>query len=136
MNIIQHHDNFNFEAFFQKKRTEYIGMDFDDFTNFISRAGEVHSFMATSDLDNRVGRAITGLLANDSVAAELATKAKAAAVIILCSAEADRQLTVGEVGYIAEFAALLPEGCDVDWTVADSDCPDVNAVTTIILFSV
>lgn len=52
--IIQHHEPFDFESFFEGIKSQYIGIDYHDFSNFLHTAGKKHSFMGSAGGKDRV----------------------------------------------------------------------------------
>lgn len=52
--IIQHHEPFDFESFFEGIKSQYIGLDYHDYSNFLHTAGKKHSFMGSAVGKDRV----------------------------------------------------------------------------------
>lgn len=133
-NIIQHHEPIDFESFFENLKSQYIGIDYQDYMTFMHSDGEKHSFIGDAELKDRVENAIRNAVASDE-AAELISRASNVMITIIRSSEAERPLTVEELQYLNEFIPKFPENCDVVWGLAE-DSTLGNTVKVIILASV
>lgn len=133
-NIIQHHQQFDFEAFFKNIKSQYIGLDYNDYLNFLHTDGEKHSFMGRAEWKDRVKNALENAIASDE-AVEIINRATSVVINLMRSSEAERPLTVDEVQYLNEFMTGFPENCDVTWSLSE-DSTLGNAVKAIILVNV
>lgn len=118
INIIQHHKPFDFETFFKRQENAYLGIDYQDYDSIFVDAKEVHSFIGTSDAENRVEAAIGDAL-NDSYS--IVNKAKAVLILFLHSSDTKRSLHLDEMSSINEMMSRFPEGCNIVWGIADDD---------------
>ena len=130
-NIIQHHQQFDFEAFFENIKSQYIGLDYQDYLNFMHTDGEKHSFMGRAEWKGRLKNAIENAIASDE-AVEIINRATSVMINVIRSSEAERPMTVYEVQYLNEFISGFPENCDVTWGLSE-DSTLGNAVKAIIL---
>ena len=133
-NIIQHHQQFDFEAFFENIKSQYIGLDYQDYQNFMHTDGEKHSFMGRAEWKGRLKNAIENAIASDE-AVEIINRATSVMINVIRSSEAERLMTVYEVQYLNEFISGFPENCDVTWGLSE-DSTLGNAVKAIILVNV
>lgn len=133
-NIIQHHQQFDFEAFFENIKSQYIGLDYQDYLNFMRTDGEKHSFMGRAEWEGRLKNAIENAIASDE-AVEIINRATSVMINVIRSSEAERPMTVYEVQYLNEFISGFPENCDVTWGLSE-DSTLGNAVKAIILVNV
>ena len=133
-NIIQHHQPFDFEIFFENIKSQYIGIDYHDYLTFLHTDGEKHSFMGRAEWKSRVENALGNAMASDE-AVEIINLASSVIITIIRSSEAERPLTVEEVQYLNEYFTEFPENCDVVWGLAD-DSTLGNAVKVIILVNI
>lgn len=129
--IIQHHAPFDFESLFKDAKSQYIGVDYRDFSNFLHTAGEKHSFMGDAAGEDRVKAALESIMASDE-AAEIIKHASFVRFIIISSSEMSEQITMNEVGYLSEFTSRLPDNCGVTWGIAEYASPG-NTVKVIML---
>lgn len=132
--IIQHHEPFDFESFFENIKSQYIGLDYHDYLTFMYKEGEKHSFMGRAEWKDRVENALGNAIDSDEVV-EIITRASNVMIIIIRSSEAERPLTKEEVQFINEFITGLPKNCDVIWGLAE-DSTLGNSVKAVILANV
>lgn len=132
--IIQHHEPFDFESFFKTIRSEYVGLDYGDYSGFLHSDGEKHSFIGRAEWKNRVEIALCNATASDE-ALEIINRASSVMIIILHSSEAERPVTMEEVQYLSEFITGFPENCEVVWGLAE-DSTLGNAIKAIILVNI
>lgn len=132
MNIIQHHEPFDFETFFKQQKNVYIGVDYQDYENIFIDAKEVHSFIGTSDSENRVEAAIRDAL-NDSEV--IIDKAKSVLIQFLHSSGSKRSLHLDEMSSINEMMARFPEDCNIVWGLSDDDTLG-NAVKVMLIVAI
>lgn len=118
MNIIQHHEPFDFETFFKRQENACLGIDYQDFENIFLDAREVHSFIGTSDADNRVEAAIGDVLTDGE---GIINKAIAVLIQFLHSSDTRRSLRLDEMSSINEMMSKFPEECNIVWGIADDD---------------
>ena len=130
-NIIQHHRQFDFETFFENIKSQYIGLDYRDYLNFLHADGEKHSFIGQAEDEDRVKNALGNAIASDE-AEEIINRATSLMINVVHSSEAERPLSVAEVQYLNEFITEFPGDCDVTWSLAE-DITLGNAVKVIIL---
>lgn len=134
MNIIQHHQPFDFEKFFQNETSKYINIDYNDYQTLFKEEGEVHSFIGESDSNDRVKDAIAKAVASDHTG-KILSQVKTAMIAIVHSLEAPKPLTMDEVQAITEFVSNLPNECDVVWGVSND--PDLrDSVRVMLLFRI
>lgn len=131
--IIQHHDPVDFEKFYETIKVGYIGIDYQDFTTFMSQPGEKHSFIGRAEWKERVKSAMEGAIASDE-AVEIINRASSAMITIARSPEAERPLLMDEIQYVNDFVSGLPSDCDVIWGLTD-DTALGNEVKIIILIN-
>lgn len=129
--IIQHHEPFDFESFFEGIKSQYIGLDYHDFSYFLHTVGVKHSFMGSADGENRVKAALENIMVSDE-AVEIINHASSVMLTLIRSSETYGQITMDEVGYMNEFISDLPNNCDVVWGIAE-DVSLGNTIKTIIL---
>lgn len=132
--IIQHHEPFDFESFFENIKSQYIGIDYQDYHDFLNTDGEKHSFMGCAEWNDRVKNSIGNAIAYDE-AVEIFNSASSIMITIIRSSEAERPLTVEEMLYLNEFITGFSENCDVVWGLAE-DSTLGNAVKIIILVNI
>lgn len=129
--IIQHHEPFDFESFFEGIKSQYIGLDYNDFSNFLHTVGGKHSFMGSAEGKDRVKVALENIMASDE-AAEIINHASSVMLTLIRSSETSDQVTMDEIGYLSEFISGLPNNCDVVWGIAEDDSLG-NTIKTIII---
>jgi len=132
--IIQHHEPFDFESFFKTIRSEYVGLDYGDYSDFLHIDGEKHSFIGRAEWKNRVEIALGNAIASDE-AVEIINRALSAIITIFRSSEAEQPVTMAEVQYLNEFITGFPENCEVVWGLAE-DSTLGNAIKAIILVNI
>ena len=133
-NFIQHHQPFDFETFFENIKSQYIGLDYHDYLNFLHTDGVIHSFIGQAEGEDRVKNALRNAIASDE-AEEIINRATSLMINVLRSSEAERPMTVDEVQYLNEFMTGFPENCDVTWGLSEDSTPG-NVVKAIILVNV
>lgn len=133
-NIIQHHELFDFESFFENIKSQYIGLDYHDYLNFMYTDGEKHSFIGRAEWKDRVKNALENAIASDE-AVEIINRASSVIINIIRSSEALRPLTMEEIQYLNEYLTGFSENCDVTWGLSE-DSSLGNAVKVIILANV
>lgn len=133
-NIIQHHQQFDFAAFFENIKSQYIGLDYNDYLNFLHTDGVIHSFMGRAEWKDRVKNALDNAIASDE-ADVLINRATTVMINVMRSSEAERPLMMDEMQYINEFITGIPENCNVTWGLSE-DSSLGNAVKVIILVNV
>lgn len=133
-NIIQHHELFDFESFFENIKSQYIGLDYHDYLNFMYTDGEKHLFIGRAEWKDRVKNALENAIASDE-AVEIINRASSVIINIIRSSEALRPLTMEEIQYLNEYLTGFSENCDVTWGLSE-DSSLGNAVKVIILANV
>ena len=133
-NIIQHHQQFDFRSFFENIKSQYIGLDYNDYLNFMHTDGEKHSFIGQAEGEDRVKNALGNAIASDE-AVEIINRATTVMINVMRSSEAERPLMMDEMQYINEFITGIPENCNVTWGLSE-DSSLGNAVKVIILVNV
>ena len=133
-NIIQHHELFDFESFFENIKSQYIGLDYHDYLNFMHTDGEKHSFIGRAEWKNRVKNALENAIASDE-AVEIINRASSVIINIIRSSEAVRPITIEEIQYLNELISGFSENCNVTWGLSE-DSSLGNAVKVIILANV
>lgn len=131
MDIIQHHSHIDFESLFENIKSRYVGLDYNDFSNFMHLSGEKHSFMGCAECKDRVENALANAICSDE-AAGIIRRATYVMITIVRSSEAERPLTVDEVKYLNEFISRFPGNCEVVWGLAEDETIG-NAVKVILL---
>lgn len=130
-NIIQHHELFDFESFYQTVKAVYINIDYQDFATFMIQDGEKHSFMGRGEWKDRIETALGSAIASDE-AVEIINRASSVMITIVRSPEAERPLLMEEMQFLQDFISGLPSECDIVWGIADD--PSLgNEVKAIIL---
>ncbi|MDE5689806.1 MAG: hypothetical protein K2I38_03820 [Duncaniella sp.] len=133
-NIIQHHPRFDFEPFFENIKSQYIGLDYHDYLNFLHTDGEKHSFFGTAECEDRVKNALGNAIASDE-ADGIINRATSVMINVMRSSKADRLLSMEEMQYLSEFITGISENCDVTWGLSE-DSTLGNIVKVIILANV
>lgn len=133
-NIIQHHRQFDFETFFKNVKSQYIGLDYHDYLNFLHTYGEKHSFIGQAEGDDRVKKALRNAIASDE-SEETVNRATSLMINVIHSSEAEYPLMMNEIQYLNNFIAGISDNCDITWGLSvDSNLG--NAVKVIILANV
>lgn len=117
LNIIQHHEVFDFKTFYESVRPGYIGIDFKDFETFMLTDGVKHSFIGKSDGSNRIKDACANALFGHE---EVVKQASSMMITIVRSPDAPNALKMEEMLFMNDFIPTLPNGCDVIWGIADN----------------
>lgn len=133
-NIIQHHQPFDFETFFENIKFQYIGVDYHDYLNFLHTDGKKHSFIGQADWKDRMENALRNAIASDE-AMEIINRASTVMITVIRSSEADCPITMEEIQYLNEFVTGFSENRDVVWGLAE-DSSLGNAVKVVILANV
>ena len=133
-NIIQHHEPFDFNTFFENIKPQYIGLDYHDYLNFLHTDGEKHSFIGTADCGERVKNALGDAIVSDE-AEEIINRATALMINVIRFSEAEHPLMMEEMQYLNEFIAGVSENCDVTWGLSE-DSTIGDAVKVILLANV
>lgn len=133
-NIIQHHELFDFESFFENIKSQYIGLDYHDYLKFMHTEGEKHSFIGRAERKDRVKNALENAIASDE-AVEIINRASSVMINIISSSEARRPLTMEEMQHLNEFITGISENCDVVWGLTEDDSLG-DAVKVIILVDI
>lgn len=128
LNIIQHHEVFDFKTFYESVRPGYIGIDFKDFEIFMQTDGMKHSFIGKSGGSNRIQDACANALYGHE---EIVRQASSMMITIVRSPDAPKPLKMEEMLFMNEFISTLPDGCDVIWGIADD--PSLGNEVRIIL---
>lgn len=132
--IIQHHEAFDFESFFKKVKSGYVGLDFGDFCNFLHAADEIHSFMGRAEWTDRVKNALGSAIASDE-AVEIINRASSVMLTIVRNPKAERPVSMDEIQYIIEFVSRFPNDCNMVWGLAD-DSSLGNVVKVLLLVEI
>lgn len=133
-NIIQHHQQFDFAAFFENIKSQYIGLDYNDYLNFLHTDGVIHSFIGQVEGEDRVKNALRNAIASDE-AEEIINRATSLMINVLRSSEAERPLMMEEMQYLNEFIAGASDKCDITWGLSE-DSTIGNTVKAIVLANV
>lgn len=64
-NIIQHHEPFDIEKFYETIKAGYISIDYWDFAMFMCHEGEKHSFVGRGEWKDRIKNALESAIASD-----------------------------------------------------------------------
>lgn len=134
MEIIQHHEPFDFYAVFVEKQRQQIDPDFNDFATILHTGDEVHSFYGEADGNDRVNNALINAYASDE-AIEILNRSIAILICIVYAPDTDRPLEITELQRIKEIVARFPLDTDVVW-LAYKDISLGNVVKTYTLVSV
>ena len=132
--IIQHHSPIDFERFLGGLGSQYIGIDPQDYWSFIKLTGNKHSFMGYAEGENRVEKAVCEAIATEE-AAQIIQRSSSILLTIIRNRDAERQLTIGEIGYLNEFFQRLPKGCDVMWGISE-DSSVGNGVKLVVIANI
>lgn len=116
MDIIHHNQAFDVDAFFAGFKSSYIGIDTDDYSTFQAQGDEIHTFAGEPDSNDRVLAAI-----GSDKAREIISNVTAVMLIILCSKESDRPLSMTEMQNISKVFEDLKEETNVVWSISDVD---------------
>lgn len=133
-NFIQHHQPFDFETFFENIKSQYIGLDYHDYLNFLHTDGVIHSFIGQAEGEDRVKNALRNAIASDE-ADEIINRATSLMINVLRSSEAERPLMMEEMQYLNEFIAGASDKCDITWGLSE-DSTIGNTVKAIVLANV
>lgn len=133
-NFIQHHQPFDFETFFENIKSQYIGLDYHDYLNFLHTDGVIHSFIGQAEGDDRVKNALRNAVASEE-AEEIINRATSIMINVIRSSEAERPLMMEEMQYLNEFIAGASDKCDVTWGLSE-DSIIGNTVKVIVLANV
>lgn len=128
--IMQHHEPFDFESFFESIKSQYIGLDHHDFSNFLHTAGVKHSFMGSAE-----GKARIKVALENAKAIDIVNHASSVMIILLRSSEADQPVTMDEISYLSEFISGLPKNCDMVWGLAE-DSSLGDSIKVILLVNI
>ena len=131
-NFIQH--PFDFETFFENIKSQYIGLDYHDYLNFLHTDGVIHSFIGQAEGEDRVKNALRNAIASDE-AEEIINRATSLMINVLRSSEAERPLMMEEMQYLNEFIAGASDKCDITWGLSE-DSTIGNTVKAIVLANV
>lgn len=121
MDIIQHHEPFDFSAFFEKHESKYINLDLRDFETFMGTTGEKHSFIGVSDADadNRIQNAL------DKIMTQLPENAVGSTsdmmIMFIHSPNGPRPLRVDEAQCLNEYISSFPSETNVIWGMDNDD---------------
>lgn len=121
MDIIQHHEPFDFAAFFENHESKYINLDLHDFETFIATTGEKHSFIGVSDTDadNRIQNAL------DKIMAQLPEQAIDSTsdmmIMFIHSPNGPKPLRVDEAHCVNEYISRFPSETNVRWGMDNDD---------------
>lgn len=129
--IIQHHEQFDFDTFFKNISSRYINLDYEDFSNFLHTPGEKHSFIGCAEGKERLKDALNNALAAEDTA-EIFDHASSVMITIIHSAENERPLSVQEIDCLNDFIARFSENCDMVWGIAE-DSSLGNMIKIIVL---
>lgn len=129
--IIHHHEPFDFESFFEGIKSQYIGLDYHDYSNFLHTTGEKHSFMGSADGKDRVKAALEYAIDSDQ-AVDIVSHASSVMIVLIRSSKAKQPVTMEEVGYLNKVISDFPKNCDVVWGLAE-DASLGNMIKVIIL---
>lgn len=132
MDILQHHEPFDFESFFKSQQNAYIGIDYQDYETLLADAIEVHSFIGTSEADNRVETALCNVFSDSK---NIVDKASAVLIQFLRSPNADKPLRTDEMSSVNEMMSKFPKECNVVWGLSNDDTLG-NAVKVMLLIAV
>ena len=132
-NFIQHQP-FDFETFFENIKSQYIGLDYHDYLNFLHTDGVIHSFIGQAEGEDRVKNALRNAIASDE-AEEIINRATSLMINVLRSSEAERPLMMEEMQYLNEFIAGASDKCDITWGLSE-DSTIGNTVKAIVLANV
>jgi len=134
MNIIQHHEPIDLEALFKQAENATIGIDSRDWEVFVADADEIHSFLGSSDSENRVQAALASVVASDEDA-DIIGMSKRFLLIIKHNPDCERPLMMDEMSAVNGFVSGLPERSDILWGVVQ-DSTLGNSVEIILLCNI
>lgn len=132
--IIQHHTHIDFDSLFENIKSRYVGIDYNDFSNFLHLSGEKHSFVGCADWKERVKNAFENAVGSDE-AVGIISRASSVMITIIRSDKAERPLAVEEVKYLNEYVSGLPENCEVVWGLAEDDTLG-NRIKVLLLVNI
>lgn len=129
--IIQHHSPVDLDSLFESIKSLHVGLDYNDYSNFLYLSGEKHSFIGYAQCNDRVRNALGNAVGTDE-AAEIINRASAIMLTVFRSSQAERPLTMEELN---KFIVLLPDNCDITWGLAEDDTLG-NAIKVMVLANI
>lgn len=129
--IIQHHEPFDFESFFDGIKSQHIGLDYHDFSNFLHTVGEKHSFMGSAEGKDRVKVALENAI-DSGEAVDIVSHASSVMIVLIRSSDAEQPVTMKEVSYLNKVISYFPKNCDLVWGLAE-DASLGNMIKIFIL---
>lgn len=132
--VIQHHEEIDFESIYKDIESRYVGIDFQDFNLFMQHKGAKHSFIGIDDGKYGIRKALEKVIENKDCQA-LLSHASALLITILRSSNSERPLQIKEIESLNEFIATLPPECDTTWGI-DFDDSLGNDIKVIMLMAI
>ena len=132
--ILQHHEEMDFESLYKDIEARYVGIDFQDFNLFMQHKGEKHSFIGIDDGKDGIRKALGKVIENKDFQA-LLSHASALMITIFRSSKSERFLNIKDIGILNEFLATLPSECDTTWGI-DFDDSLGNDIKVIMLMAI
>lgn len=132
--IIQHHEEIDFESIYKDIESRYVGIDFQDFNLFMQHKGEKHSFIGIDDGKYGIRKALEKVIENKDCQA-LLSHSSALMITILRSSNCERLLHIKGIDRLNEFIATLPSECDITWGI-DFDDSLGNDIKVIMLMAI
>ena len=132
--IVQHHEEFDFEGFYEKVKSGYVGMDYEDFDQFMMKDGEKHSFIVMGEGADRVKNALDRIRMMPE-AMELICRASAIMITMVYSSKCASPVRVDEIFCFNKFIESCPEQCELVWSMTE-DTTVGDDISVILLVSV
>ena len=132
--IIQHHEEMDFESLYKDIESRYVGIDFQDFNLFMQHKGKKHSFIGIDDGKDGIRKELGNVIENKDFQS-LLSHASALMITILHSSKSERFLHLKEIDSLNEFLDTLPSECDITWGI-DFDNSLGNDIKVIILMAI
>ena len=120
MQIIQHHEPVDFFALFEEQQRQQIGPDFNQFDDIIRIGNDIHSFIGSSDGEDRVYKSLNNALENDEAKA-IIDRAEAILFCVVFSPTAPHRLEMDELAKLFDFAGHLSDEVDITLTTVKDE---------------
>lgn len=125
MNIIHHGERIDIESLINRMCCKYVSVDMRDYSHFISKGNEIHSFIAKASGYDRIKRAFD-IIFSIKGSMDIITYAEAFMIIIICSTDSKTPLSVKEVQPLFDIINKHMTGKDFIWGMAEDTITDDN----------
>lgn len=133
MKIIQHHAPIDFFALFEEQQRQQMGPDFNQFDDLLRIGNDIHSFLGSSDTEDRVQKSLDSALENDEAKA-IIDRAVSILFCVVFSPTAPHRLEMDELAKLFDFAQQLSYEIDITITTVKDDSL-ANVVNVYALIS-